>query len=58
MPTLWPKDPIALWRPYVREIGPFLFPCVLITGYLMGKATLFGLRENKKKEALTSSGHH
>ncbi|KAJ8045969.1 hypothetical protein HOLleu_09099 [Holothuria leucospilota] len=60
MPTgALPPKPMQALSPYIRAIGPFLIPCVVLTGYLMGKATLIGLREKRAKRELGGgSGHH
>ncbi|PIK56136.1 hypothetical protein BSL78_06955 [Apostichopus japonicus] len=47
-----PSRPVQALAPYVRQIGPFLIPCVVLTGYLMTKATIIGLREKRAKQAM------
>ncbi len=54
-----PERPMQALAPYIRKIGPFLIPCVVLTGYLMGTASLAGLRAKRaNREMEAGSGHH
>ncbi len=54
-----PEKPMQALSPYLRKIGPFLIPCVVLTGYLMATASVAGLRAKRaNREMEAGSGHH